>query len=73
MPRKVMRKTSGEGLGFPFPDDLGQHDWLVQYAKFGGDEFYRLRLRGFQNWEDASTFCDRLAARGIECSPVVAG
>ncbi len=58
---------------FSVPDDLGQHDWLVQYAKFGGDEFYRLRLRGFQNWEDASTFCDRLAARGIECSPVVAG
>ena len=52
---------------------LRGRDWLVQHARNGGGNLYRLRVAGFADWNDATEFCGRMAARGAECSPVVAG
>ncbi len=51
---------------------LRGRDWLVQHAQSGGGNLFRLRVVGFADWNEATVFCGRLAARGAECSPVVA-
>ncbi len=44
---------------------------VVQRAESGGRTFYRLRVAGFEDIDDARRFCSALQAEKAECIPVV--
>ncbi|WP_198026305.1 SPOR domain-containing protein, partial [Paracoccus sphaerophysae] len=45
---------------------------VVQEHKAGGRTFYRLRVAGFDNRDDARKFCAALIEAGTDCIPAVA-
>ena len=51
---------------------LRGRDWMIQRADTAAGDLYRLRFAGFADWQEATVYCGRLAARGTDCSPVVA-
>jgi len=44
---------------------------VIERATSGGSEFYRLRVEGFSDIDDAQRFCAGLKAEGAECVPAV--
>lgn len=42
---------------------------VIESAVSGGETFYRLRVEGFTDIEDARRFCEVLKAEGAECVP----
>lgn len=48
-------------------DLLGDKSFLIQKAKSNGKTFYRLRVKGFDNSNDAKNFCSALKARSADC------
>lgn len=64
------RKEWGK-LDARFGDYLGDKDRVVQKAKRGGREFYRLRVHGFADLSDARRFCAAFMAQNVDCIPVV--
>lgn len=58
-------------LELTFKRVLQSRDWVIQQASTGNGDLYRLRIAGFFNWEEATDFCDRLAVRVSDCSPVM--
>lgn len=45
---------------------------IVQEAVSGGRSFWRLRVQGFENVEEARRFCAALVAEGANCIPTLA-
>jgi len=53
-------------------DLMGRLVRFVERREAGGRVFYRLRARGFTSMEEASTMCEALLARSVQCIAVTA-
>lgn len=60
------------GLVVENADLLGDRAPMILPAQTGGRNFYRLRVGGFGDLDDARRFCAALGARGADCVPVTA-
>ncbi|WP_299933604.1 SPOR domain-containing protein [uncultured Pelagimonas sp.] len=54
-----------------FGDYLAGKDRVIEKAKRGGREFYRLRVHGFADLSDSRRFCAAFMAQNVDCIPVV--
>ena len=57
-------------LSGKFAAYMGGKKRLVQKARSGGRDFWRLRVVGFQDGSDARRFCSALLAKDAACIPV---
>ncbi|MEQ9693489.1 SPOR domain-containing protein [Shimia sp. SDUM112013] len=53
-----------------YEDYLGDKTRVIQKARSGGRDFYRLRAMGFADLSDARRLCSALKAEGADCIPV---
>ncbi len=60
-----------ERLALRLGDYLDPKTRVIERAERGGTVFYRLRVAGFDNVQDARRFCSALRTEGSECIPVV--
>ncbi|MGB5559274.1 MAG: SPOR domain-containing protein [Paracoccaceae bacterium] len=58
-------------LAEQFEDVMGGKGRVIQEAQSGGKTFYRLRVAGFEDINDARRFCSVLLAAGASCIPVI--
>ncbi len=58
-------------LSEQFEDVMGGKGRVIQEAASGGKTFYRLRVAGFEDINDARRFCSVLLAAGASCIPVI--
>ena len=58
------------GLEARFADYLAGKSRMVELARSGGRDFWRLRAAGFADGAEARRFCAELVARDAECIPV---
>lgn len=58
-------------LSGQFPDFFNGKTRVIQSATSGGQEFFRLRLGGFENADAARRFCTALLAQGVSCIPAL--
>lgn len=58
-------------LAEQFSDVMGGKGRVIQQAQSGGKTFYRLRVAGFEDINDARRFCSVLLAAGASCIPVI--
>lgn len=58
-------------LSEQFSDVMGDKGRVIQQASSGGKTFYRLRVAGFEDINDARRFCSVLLAAGASCIPVI--
>ncbi|MDJ0825438.1 MAG: SPOR domain-containing protein [Rhodobacter sp.] len=58
-------------LDLQFDDFLAGKNRVIQRAASGGKTFYRLRVMGFADINDARRFCSAFVAEGQGCIPVV--
>ncbi|MGH1414495.1 MAG: SPOR domain-containing protein [Pelagimonas sp.] len=64
------RKEWGR-LDSRFGDYLAGKDRVIEKAKRGGREFYRLRVHGFADLSDSRRFCAAFMAQNVDCIPVM--
>jgi len=57
-------------LSGKFSAYMGDKRRLVQKARSGGRDFWRLRVVGFEDGSDARRFCSALLAKDAACIPV---
>lgn len=58
-------------LSEQFADVMDGKGRVIQEAQSGGKTFYRLRVAGFDDINDARRFCSVLLAAGASCIPVI--
>ncbi len=63
-------RTEWINLQTKFADLMGAKAMVVQQAKSGGREFFRLRAHGFENEDETRRFCAALLAENASCIPV---
>ncbi|MBL4813168.1 MAG: SPOR domain-containing protein [Rhodobacteraceae bacterium] len=60
-----------ESISNEFAELMGGRDRLIELARSGGRDFYRLRALGFADLADARRFCSALVAEDADCIPYV--
>jgi hypothetical protein len=63
-------QAAWDKLAKKMPDLLGQHRALFQKTSETGPASWRLRTSGFADQAQAKAFCDRVKAKGGQCSVV---
>lgn len=63
-------RTQWDSLQVQFADLMQAKALVVQQAKSGGREFFRLRAHGFANEDETRRFCAALLAENASCIPV---
>ncbi|UWQ17138.1 SPOR domain-containing protein [Jannaschia sp. M317] len=63
-------RSEWERLNGRFRDYMDGKQRLVQKARSGGRDFWRLRVVGFDDGSDARRFCSALLAKDAACIPV---
>jgi hypothetical protein len=63
-------QTEWDRLAHRFPELLGQHRALFQKTNEPGATAWRLRTGGFTDQAQAKAFCDKVKAKGGQCSVV---
>jgi hypothetical protein len=67
---EAVARSEWDRLQSRFSDFLGDRQRLIQQARSGGRDFWRLRVAGFEDGDDARRFCAALQARDAACIPV---
>jgi hypothetical protein len=63
-------RAQWDNLQIQFADLMQAKALVVQQAKSGGREFFRLRAHGFANEDETRRFCAALLAENASCIPV---
>ena len=61
-------KTEWQRLAKKIPDLLGRREPVVQKAERDGKTVWRIRLGGFADTAEATSFCSKVRAKGGACS-----
>jgi hypothetical protein len=61
-------KSEWERLSKRLPDLLGQHKPAFSRTEHDGHALWRVRTGGFADVAQATTFCERLRAKGVNCA-----
>lgn len=64
-------RTTWGRLSRQASDLLADHEPVIEQKTINGHVFYRLRVGGFDSAQAARSFCVRLHARSIACTPAV--
>jgi hypothetical protein len=67
---EAQARSEWDRLQARFGSYMSGKDRMIQKARSGGRDFWRLRAVGFSDGSDARRFCSALLARDAACMPV---
>jgi hypothetical protein len=67
---EAVARREWDRIATRFGDFMKDKQRVVQKAQSAGSTFYRLRVHGFSDMNDARRFCAALQAEGAECISV---